>query len=134
VLQTSRQTEQNHSDLAQRSNGLSSWRPRPEYVVEVCERMIDIAAAMFEVSGRELREPGRSSSAVSRVRQIAMYVAHVSLCLTMREVGAGFARDRTTVMYACHLIEDMRDDPEFDRIVATAERIAVAALQAREPA
>jgi hypothetical protein len=109
-------------------------RPREEHVVEICERMIDIASALFEISGRELREQGRSNSVVSRVRQIAMYVAHVSLGLTMKEVGNGFARDRTTVMYACHVIEDMRDDIEFDRVVGTAEKIAVAALRAREDA
>ena len=43
----------------------------------------------------------------------------------------GFGRDRTTVLHACHLIEDLRDDAEFDRIVAVAERIALAAFGAR---
>lgn len=111
--------------------GISFRRPREEIAVETCERMIDIAAALFEVSGRELREPGRSSSEVSRVRQIAMYVSHVSLRLTMKDVGLGFARDRTTVVYACHLVEDLRDDPEFDRIVSTVEKVAAAALRDR---
>ena len=58
-----------------------------------------------------------------------MYVAHVVLQLTMGEVGRGFGRDRTTVLHACHLVEDMRDDPEFDRIVATAERVTKAAFE-----
>ena len=93
--------------------------------------MTDIAAALFNVSGRELRDPGRSSNAVSRVRQIAMYVAHVALGLTMNEVGRGFGRDRTTVLHACHLIEDMREDDEFDAIVAMVERVASAALRTR---
>jgi chromosomal replication initiation ATPase DnaA len=54
--------------------------------------------------------------------------------LSMSEVGRGFGRDRTTVLHACHLIEDMRDDEEFDAIVAMAERVARAALRYRDGA
>lgn len=103
-----------------------------ERKIEICECMIDIAAAIFGVSSKELRRPGRTALAVARVRQIAMYVAHVVLGLSMSEVGRGFGRDRTTVLHACHLIEDMRDDEEFDTIVAMAERVARAALRYRD--
>ena len=101
---------------------------RPELVVAACDGVIDIVAAMFNVSGRELRHHRRSSIGVSRVRQIAMYVTHVALAFSMREVGHGFGRDRTTVLYACHQIEDLRDDEEFDRIVAMVERVVTAAF------
>lgn len=94
--------------------------------------MLDIAAAMFNVSGRDLRGPGRSRLEVSRVRQIAMYVSHVILGLNMTDIGNGFGRDRTTVMHACHVVEDMRDDEEFDAIVSFFERVAGAALKYRE--
>lgn len=104
---------------------------RAEEALEFCECMIDIAAALFNVSGRELRRPGRTTLEVSRVRQLAMYVAHVTLGLSMAEVGKGFGRDRTTVLHACHLIEDMRDEEEFDRIVVTTERVAKAAFRSR---
>jgi chromosomal replication initiation ATPase DnaA len=104
---------------------------RSELNVELCECMIDIAAALFNVPSKELRQPGRTSLAVSRVRQIAMYVTHVALGMNMGEVGRGFGRDRTTVLHACHLIEDMRDDADFDEIVAMAERVAGAALRQR---
>ena len=101
---------------------LSMLSPRDRMSV-ACDGVIDIAAALFNVSGKELREPGRSVLSVSRVRQIAMYVAHVELGLTMREVGDGFGRDRTTVLHACHQIEDLRDDPDFEAIVARVERV-----------
>lgn len=103
----------------------------PDRVCAVCDGVIDIAAALFDVSGRELRHPRRTSLDVSRVRQIAMYVTHVSLGMSMRDVGLGFGRDRTTVLHACHMIEDMRDDREFDAIVATTERVISAAFGAR---
>jgi chromosomal replication initiation ATPase DnaA len=107
--------------------GLQKLSPS-ERVPAICDAVIDIAAALFNVSGRELRHPGRSSLSVSRVRQIAMYVTHVALGLSMREVGQGFGRDRTTVLHACHQIEDLRDDQEFDGIVAMTERVMTAAL------
>lgn len=134
MVQTSQRVARNQTEWMEDFPRLPSRRPRAEYVVETCERMIDIASALFGISGKELREPGRSNSAVTRVRHIAMYVTHVSLGLTMKEVGYGFARDKTTVMYGCHLIEDLRDDPEFDRIVGTAEKVAVAALEFRRRA
>lgn len=101
---------------------------RRDRIMATCDGVIDIAAALFNVSSKELREPGRCGLAVARVRQIAMYVTHVTLEISMRDVGQGFGRDRTTVLHACHLIEDMRDDLEFDRVVAMVERVIRAAF------
>lgn len=106
-------------------------RRREEASLELCEGMIDITAALFNIPSKALRSSGKTRSDVSRVRQIAMYVSHVGLGLTMKEVGRGFGRDRTTVIHACHLIEDMRDDSDFDRVVAMTERVAAAAFRSR---
>lgn len=103
-------------------------KQRVERVMASCEGVLDLTAALFNVCGKELRGPGRSSKEVSRVRQIAMYVTHVVLRLSMAEVGVGFGRDRTTVLHACHLIEDLRDEPEFDNIVSMTERVVRAAF------
>lgn len=80
---------------------------------------------------KELRKPGRTSESISRVRQIIMYVTHVVLRLNMGEIGRGFARDRTTVQYACKVVEDLRDDPDFDRVVSVLESVAFAAFRNR---
>ncbi len=121
-------------------------RPRPsrlrgaggfrhgEQAILLCEGVIDVAAALFGVSSKEMRRTGRTRMAVARVRQIAMYVTHVALGLPMAEVGKGFRRDRTTVLHACHLVEDLRDDRDFDAIVATLERVSLAAFGSREAA
>ena len=52
----------------------------------------------------------RRSPAEARGRQIAMYLLGMSLS----RVARAFNRDRTTVAYGCNLIEDCRDDPDFD--------------------
>lgn len=104
---------------------------RDEQALELCEAMIDITAALFNVASKDIRRPGRSSLGVSRVRQVAMYVTHVVLKLSMSEIGKSFGRDRTTVLHACHLIEDLRDDEDFDRIIIMTERVAAAAFNNR---
>lgn len=109
----------------------ASSKRRDEIAQEICECLIDIVSALFSVSSKELRKPGRTADSISRVRQIAMYVAHVVLRLTQSEVGRGFGRDRTTVIHACHTIEDLRDDAEFDRVVSMVECIAQAAFRSR---
>ncbi len=109
-------------------------RRRVERNVELCDALIDLLAASFGASGAELRSPLRCRRDVARVRQIGMYVAHTGFGMAMSDVAAGFARDRTTVMYACHLIEDMRDDAEFDAIVSAFERTVNSAFTARRMA
>lgn len=104
---------------------------RAERVMEVCEGLIDICAALFNVSSKEIRQTGRTGQDVARVRQIAMYVAHAMLGLSQHQVARCFARDRGTVRYACMAIECLREEPEFDRAVALTERVAAAAFQVR---
>jgi chromosomal replication initiation ATPase DnaA len=90
--------------------------------------VIDSAvSAVFDVDLRDLRAPTRGSTRAAFARQVAMYLAHVVCGLSLTEVGALFARDRTTAAHACRLIEDRRDDPELDGRLEHLER-AVACL------
>ena len=70
----------------------------------------------------------RGVLAHSQARQIAMYLAHVACGLTMTQIGQLYCRDRTTVAHACHVIEDLRDDPDLERVIVMIERIAEAAF------
>jgi chromosomal replication initiation ATPase DnaA len=105
---------------------------RAERVYTACDCVLDIAAAFFNVPSRELRRSGRCADDISRVRQIAMYISHVVLRFSMAEVGKGFGRDRTTVMHACHIVEDLRDDAEFDAMLMRIERVVAAAFKGRD--
>ena len=76
--------------------------------------------------GTEAR-PGGSTTDIARVRQIAMYVAHVVLQLNMGEVGRVSGATGRRCFMPAHLIEDPRDDPEFDRNrLPPAERVTKA--------
>lgn len=59
----------------------------------------------------------------ARARQLAMYLMHVVMGQSLTAVGEAFGRDRTTVSYACALIEDMRDDTHFDAEVSRLEAV-----------
>lgn len=100
-----------------------------ETCIDMCEGLIDILSALFNVSGRDLRGPRRNNLGIARIRQIGMYVANVTLGINMTMVGRGFGRDKSTVVYACHLIEDLRDDEDFDLIICRVERIVRAAFR-----
>lgn len=94
-----------------------------------CDGLIDIISAYFNVCGRDIRSSKRQNLDVARVRQIGMYVANVVLGINMTMIGQGFGRNKSTVVHACHLIEDMRDDEEFDLLVARLEAITHAAFK-----
>lgn len=51
---------------------------------------------------------------VVRARQVAMYLSHVGLGMSLARVAIALERDRSTVAHGCHRIEDMRDDPDID--------------------
>ncbi len=77
-----------------------------------------------DLAGRDLRRTR------CHVRQIAMYVSHVTLRMSMADIGAALGRDRTTVSYACHVVEDRRDDRHFDRFIAGVERMVLSVFSA----
>ena len=78
--------------------------------------------AVFDVTLHDLRATTRGAQQAAFARQVAMYLSHVVLGLSLTKVGNQFARDRTTVAHACAMIEDMRDDPALDARLDHLER------------
>ena len=97
-----------------------------------CNDVIALVARAKDVPIRLLVHRRRGSVPVARARQLAMYLSHVVLGRTLIEIGEAFGRDRTTVAYACALIEDMRDDRQFDDEVAALERQVEAVMAQSE--
>jgi chromosomal replication initiation ATPase DnaA len=110
----------------------STWRGRAQCA---CDDVIALVARQKHVPIRLLTHKSRSRLPVARARQLAMYLSHVVLGRSLLEIAEAFGRDRTTVSYACAVIEDMRDDPRFDDEVALLERqIEAGMAQAEEMA
>lgn len=118
--------------MARRSEAEAAWSPSPSLarVLHFEQRGRDAAgwcvirfvAAARGVSTRQLLTPNRGEADVALARQLAMYLMHVVLGRHYLDVGRFFGRDRTTVSHACAVIEDLRDDPEFDAEVSRVER------------
>jgi hypothetical protein len=80
-----------------------------------------------------LKSPNRGAANLAFARQMGMYLAHVSCTLTMTEAGHLYGRDRTTVAHACGIIEDRRDEFDFDRMMTVLEYAAQLGLRQIEP-
>lgn len=87
----------------------------------LCRCVEAVVAHAFSLSVVELRGTTRGEAPIAFARQVAMYVAHVWLALSLSEVGRRFDRDRTTVAHACRVVEERRDDPSVDRLVSAIE-------------
>ncbi len=86
------------------------------------DRVLALVSAHDAVAPALLLHPSRCRAPVARSRQLAMYLMHTLLGRSMTEVGAYFGRDRTTVAHACGLIEDCRDDRDFDEELTALEQ------------
>ncbi|MEL6201579.1 MAG: helix-turn-helix domain-containing protein [Pseudomonadota bacterium] len=101
-----------------------TWKTaEQERAISLCDGLISLLSETLEVPSELLRATSRCNASVARARQTGMYLAHVSLGLSMAQVASGFARNKSTVVHACHTIEDLRDDEVFDAFVARQERI-----------
>lgn len=89
-----------------------------------CRLVQMLTGEMIAIAGERvpLRRDRRRS--LCHARQIAMYICHVALQIPQSEVGAAFGKDRSTVGYACGVVEDRRDDRAFDDFVTALERIS----------
>lgn len=106
--------------------GPAAPRPAAALPLKVVCRLIRqmVAELVLLLADRVLTR--RDRRAACHARQISMYVCHVALGVPQADVGFAFGRDRSTVGHACHMVEDRRDDPAFDDLVAAVERIVVA--------
>ncbi len=93
----------------------------PRTARRLCETAALATAAAFALPVGELHATTRRSSYVAFARQSAMYLSHVSFGVSLSEIGRAFGRDRTTAAHACQLVEDRRDDPAVDAVLASLE-------------
>jgi hypothetical protein len=84
---------------------------RPE---RTCHWVAFCVARDFGLNMVALFAPTRGAPRIAFARQVAMYLAHTGFELSLETISRVFARDRTTVSHACHVVEDGRDDIWLD--------------------
>ena len=87
------------------------------------DKVIALVEREYGISKALILNASRCRMQAAKARQKAMYLSHVVLGQSLTAVGEAFGRDRTTVSYACGLVEDMRDDPQVDRELDRLEAV-----------
>lgn len=83
--------------------------------------VMEMVALSTGVGFEQIRSSTRNCARAARARQVAMYLTYVSFQWPLSRIGKAFGRDRTTVGYACRLIEDLRDNHDFDARLSQLE-------------
>lgn len=95
-----------------------------------CRIVRQLTAEMLALVSERVQMRRDRRRAACHVRQIAMYICHVVLQLSLTDIGTAFGRDRTTVGHACNVVEDRRDDKAYDEFVAAIERVVISVFGA----
>jgi hypothetical protein len=101
--------------------------PYRDAVCTLCEKTVALA---FDIPVTRFHATTRCNAEVALARQIAMYLAHTIFSLLLTEIGLHFRRDRTTVSHACAMVEDKRDEFEFDVLLCQLESLLTDARNA----
>lgn len=88
---------------------------------EICRLVMVVVASRYRLPVASLIAKNNRLRRVNEARHAAMYLAHTIFGLTQQEVADAFERDRTTVSYACHNVEDKRDEAGFDDVICFLE-------------
>lgn len=118
-------TAQQSKISAMRSIGLGENATLSEFG---CRLSVATLSAVTKNSAAQLQAQSRSTAEIALARQTAMYLAHTKFGITYAEVGIYFNRDRSTVAHACRVIEDRRDNEEFDDRLCRMENLVDIAL------
>ena len=103
---------------------VSAFPRRAAYAPEIyplAEHIVCMVSDTFGVARDDILNERRSRARVAHMRQLAMYLLHVSGGYRMSDVAGFFGRDRSTVSYACARVEDRRESRRFDELVSALE-------------
>ncbi|MCT4654861.1 MAG: chromosomal replication initiator DnaA [Cohaesibacter sp.] len=92
----------------------------------------ELVARTFRLPKTALHSATRSRQPVAFARQIAMYLGHVCLSYRLRDVARHYRRDRTTISYACRVIEERREDENMELLLSSLES-ALETMKVLEP-
>lgn len=81
-----------------------------------------MVASAFELPSERLFSYDRGNAKATRARQISIYLLHTGLSFSHAKISRIYNKDRTTISYACRLIEDLRDNPAFDDRILELEK------------
>ena len=90
---------------------------------QICRLVMVIVASRYRLPVAALTAKTARKGKVIEARHAAMYLGHTMFGLSQQAIAEAFKRDRTTVSYACHAVEDKRDEPAFDDLICYLELV-----------
>ncbi|WP_316858071.1 helix-turn-helix domain-containing protein [uncultured Cohaesibacter sp.] len=81
----------------------------------------ELVARTFRMPRTALHAGTRCRKSVAFARQVAMYLSHVCLSYPLKDIAEHYRRDRTTVAYACRVVEDKREQEETELLINSLE-------------
>lgn len=87
---------------------------------------ITLTTLAFGLPYRDVFSRAKTDGQDVFIRQMAMYLLVTVRGFNATRVSRIFARDRTTVSYACGVIETQRDDPVFEQKLLALEDMLAA--------
>lgn len=97
---------------------VAARRASPVSKIVVVEQLVIQA---FGLDVPTLISDRRGRAPVALARQVAIYLLHVHLGMTLTAAAWHFRRDRTTAGHACRRVEDRREDGNVDRMIEEME-------------
>jgi hypothetical protein len=83
----------------------------------------------FHAQALHLLGPSRGGRHLARARQTMQYLAHCALSISYADLALLTQRDRTSIAHACRTVENLRDDPQFDKALYFMELALVLMAQ-----
>jgi len=115
------------STLIEASVTSISYTRDPQFDLKVGNLVIRVVSTLDRIEVGEFTRTSRGRADICLARQMAMYLMHTVFSCPYHRVAAFFGRDRTTISHACRLIEDARDDRDFDKRLEVMENLLVSA-------
>lgn len=98
-----------------------------EYAETAGAFVIKLVATLEKTDPGAMRKSSRGKADICLARQMAMYLMHTVFSCSYHQVADYFGRDRTTISHACRLVEDLRDNQDFDKRLEAMENLLVSA-------
>ena len=81
----------------------------------------ELVSRTYRLPRTALHAGTRCRKSVAFARQVAMYLSHVCLSYPLKDIASYYQRDRTTVAYACRVVEDRREEEETELLINSLE-------------
>ena len=81
----------------------------------------ELVARTYRIPRSALYAGTRCRKSIAFARQVSMYLGHVCLSFPLKDIARHYQRDRTTVAYACRVVEDRREEEETELLLSSLE-------------